>query len=205
MELQDIYNKIASHFNNTRTYIWKGVKVFMDNIPEHSSVLDAGCGNGKNMYRDDINYIGFDFSIEMLKHCYLNGKKNLSINDIQFIPYRDNIFDYTLSVAVIHHLDSEKKMIRGINELVRVTKPSGKIFIQVWNKNKYLSNKFHHIYGNHYLVEWNNCKKSEKYMRYYYLFTLGDCLKLFRKVKFVLIKSVLYEKNNWIIILEKNN
>lgn len=203
MELQEVYNKIAPHFDKTRTYIWDGVKEFTENLPPNSIILDAGCGNGKNMYRKDLLYLGFDFSCEMLKYCYRNGKQNIILHNILTLPYRNNYFDYTLSVAVIHHLKSENNKISAIKELIRVTKPGGKIFIQVWNKKKKLGKQFHQINGNHYLVEWNNTKKTKKYMRYYYLFTLGDCLRLLKKIKFIKIQSIKYEKNNWVIILDK--
>ena len=202
MNLQYIYNNIAHHFDNTRSYIWKGVKDFIIKIPKNSLVLDAGCGNGKNMFRPDLEFIGFDFSIELIKISKTNGK-NVLVSDIQNIPFRNNLFDYTISVAVIHHLNTDYKMIKAINELIRVTKHNGKLFIQVWSKKNNLGKQFHNINGNHYLVEWNNSIKTEKYYRYYYLFTLSDCLRIFKNINYTKLISIVYEKNNWIIILQK--
>jgi ubiquinone/menaquinone biosynthesis C-methylase UbiE len=63
LSIEQVYDKIADQFNNTRYKIWGSVKTFMDALPINSSVLELGCGNGKNMlYRSDINIKGIDIS-----------------------------------------------------------------------------------------------------------------------------------------------
>ena len=47
--VQSVYNDIAPHFNQTRTYIWPKVKEYIESLPPWSVVLDVGCGNGRNM------------------------------------------------------------------------------------------------------------------------------------------------------------
>ena len=47
--VQSVYNDIATHFNQTRTYIWPKVKEYIESLPPWSIVLDVGCGNGRNM------------------------------------------------------------------------------------------------------------------------------------------------------------
>ena len=46
-----VYNEIADHFDVTRAYLWKSVKEFINSLDKNSVILDAGCGNGKNMCR----------------------------------------------------------------------------------------------------------------------------------------------------------
>ena len=132
LNVKDVYNKIANEFNNTRYRPWTCVENFLDNIPKNSIIGDIGCGNGKNMlYRKDCTNIGCDFSENLVKICL---EKNLNVisGDILNIPFKDNTFDYTICIAVIHHLSTNEKRKNAISELLRVTKPNGKILILVW-------------------------------------------------------------------------
>ena len=45
----NFYDIAANEFSRTRTKMLNGVKKFFDSLPLNSSILDAGCGNGKNM------------------------------------------------------------------------------------------------------------------------------------------------------------
>ena len=102
------------------------------NLKKVKSFADIGCGNGKNMlYRKDCTNIGCDFSENLVKICL---EKNLNVisGDILNIPFKDNTFDYTICIAVIHHLSTNEKRKKAISELLRVTKPNGKILILVW-------------------------------------------------------------------------
>ena len=71
------YNIISNEFDNSRVRIWNTVKNFLQHINiNNKKLLDAGCGNGKNMiYANNIGYdtIGFDISNELLNIC---KKKN---------------------------------------------------------------------------------------------------------------------------------
>ena len=65
--VQHVYDIIADHFSITRNYIWNDVKQFIDNLPKNSYIFDSGCGNGKNMYRNDCVFIGGDLCEQFLK------------------------------------------------------------------------------------------------------------------------------------------
>lgn len=45
---------------------------------------------------------------------------------------RSNYFDAVVSIGVIHHLSTEKRRIRALQELERILRPGGKIMIYVW-------------------------------------------------------------------------
>jgi len=49
------------------------------------------------------------------------------------LPYEDNYFSKILSSLVIHHISSENKLII-FDELIRVLKPGGEIFILDYGK-----------------------------------------------------------------------
>lgn len=45
---------------------------------------------------------------------------------------RSNLFDAVISIGVIHHMSTEKRRTKAIQELARILKPGGKIMIYVW-------------------------------------------------------------------------
>ena len=200
----DVYDEIATHFDVTRAYIWKGVKNFIENLNQSDMLLEIGSGNGKNLLvRKDIFNFGFDISHEMLKIC-----KNKNIECIEgdaiYLPFRDNYFNATMSVAVIHHISDLNARIKAIQEMTRITKVGGKIFIQVWNNfSKKKTKKYTKLENNgDYLIEWQT-QDSKKFYRYYHLFEKDEFLEMITKVNSVKIESISEECNNWIAILIK--
>ena len=196
-----IYNKIASHFDNTRHFIWPSVKTFLNQIPKYSLVADIGCGNGKNMCHlsNDYIFIGADFSIELAKIC---NKKNLEIccaNNYS-LPFNNNSFDNSISIAVIHHLSTEESRLKAINEILRITKPNGLIMIQVWAFEREHCKKYD---TQDSMIPWKT--KNKTYYRYYYLFTEHELDNLIKKSEYKsTIVNSYKERDNYIVILHKN-
>ena len=197
------YNLIADHFDKTREYLWKSIKLFIKNKDDSDLLLDAGCGNGKNMLvKNNINYIGFDFSESNNKICKKKGLDVSTIN-IKKIPFRDNIFDHSFTVAVLHHIDNSDDRLIAINELVRVTKPNGTIFIQVWSADIPKNKKFIKINDNNdYFVTWY-VKKDYLIKRYYHLFTKDEFKSLLLTVNNIEILKIEEEMGNWYSIIRK--
>ncbi len=201
--VNNIYEKIAYHFNHTRTYYWFSIKEFVLSFNNKSLLLDAGCGNGKNMLiRNDCMILGLD-NCNKLIEISKNKKLNVLLSNIKNIPFRNNLFDGVFCVAVIHHLENKENRLIAINELIRVTKSNGKIFIQVWDKDIKKNNKFIKINNdNDYFVTWKLNNKEIVLKRYYHLFSKIELLNLidYNLVELIEIKN---EFNNWIIILKK--
>ena len=198
----NVYDKIADRFSTTRAYLWRGVKEFILDLNSNSLILDAGCGNGKNMFRKDCHFIGIDSSqsmVDIVKGQY----KTAIIADICRVPFDDDYFDATISIAVIHHLDSYIKRKDAVDELIRVTKSGGKIFIQVWEDMVNKGKKFELIGENStdYLVSWDN-RDGKDYKRYYHLFKNGELEDLVDTTKVDIIDN-FYECQNWCVVLQK--
>jgi tRNA (uracil-5-)-methyltransferase TRM9 len=200
----DVYDQIADHFDKTRHSVWPSVSEFIMNLPKDSIILDAGCGNGKNMFiRDDCTFIGTDLSDGMVRISNNKGLNVIQAN-ILSLPFKDNTFDYCISIAVIHHLSTPERRILAIKELLRVTK--GDIMVQVWNnmQNKNIK-KFilqnEHNKGDH-LVKWTNKSENKEYIRYYHLFDNTELLDLVCD-KNVEISGLHTIADNHIIIFKK--
>lgn len=196
-KVRDFYNLNYKKFDSSRYSIWSEVKKFIDNIPANSIVLDAGCGNGKNMiYLQNKGHSvkGIDFSEKLLGVC---KDKNLDVEeaDIRSLPYEDNSFDYVISIAVIHHLSTEKDRYQAINEMLRVCKPGGNILISTWAVEQPNTSRFKFVLGANY-VKW------EDTTRYYYIYgreTISNFLRPYN------VKSLVLDQGNYFINLVKKD
>lgn len=107
-------------------------------------ILDAGAGQGY------LSYLLKEKGYEVDACDYNAG--NFRCQDISFssadlnerLPYEDNIYDCTLSIEVIEHLENH---FRFISELVRVTKPNGLIIITTPNVLSLPSRWHFFLYG----------------------------------------------------------
>jgi len=196
--VKDVYNSIAKEFDNTRYRPWSCVENFLDNIPEKSSIGDIGCGNGKNMlYRTDCYNYGCDFSKSLVEIC-LKKKLNVVEGDILDIPFEDNQFDYTICIAVIHHLSTHEKRIKAIEELKRVTKKGGKILILVWAFEQEKDSRRKFVEQDN-MVDWKDKKGNLLGKRYYYVFKENELETLVNNPE--IIEKSFYEKSNWGVII----
>lgn len=201
LDLKNVYNKIADEFDQTRQKVWNCVKLFLDNLKVNTSCLEIGCGNGKNMlYRDDINFTGIDFSDSFIKIC---KKKELDVihGDMIDLPFSDNTYDNSISVAVLHHLYKKEDRIKALKEQIRVTKKNGLIFILVWcfkqEKNKRA------FKTNDEMVPWKS-KNGKIYYRYYHLYNDDELEKEINdNLTNVKIEKTFVENGNSGIILRK--
>lgn len=127
-----VYDAIAPHFSSTRFAKWPKVASFLSSLPSGSLVLDAGCGNGKYLgLNQDCYFIGCDISPSLIKICSDRGHE-VMVADAVNLPYRTGFGDAAISIAVLHHLSTENRRRKAIEELVRVVKKGGLVLITVW-------------------------------------------------------------------------
>lgn len=127
-----VYDAIAPHFSSTRFAKWPKVSAFLDSLPRGSLILDAGCGNGKYLgLNPDCFFIGCDISSALVNICVDRGHE-VMVADAVNLPYRNDYGDAAISIAVLHHLSTESRRRKAIEELIRVVKKGGLILITVW-------------------------------------------------------------------------
>ena len=199
--VSETYDKIAEHFNVTRAYLWKSVKEFVDKREPGSIILEVGCGNGKNMFRNDCYFIGLDNSIELLKICNKRDK-NVVFASMISIPFKENTFDSTLCIASLHHISQYNDRVAILQKLVDITKINGEILLEVWSDEAKIKNKKTDLGNNDFLIEWNDTAKNS-YLRYYHLFSKNEITNLLSKINNIKINSLVFEKDNWVAIIEK--
>lgn len=127
-----VYDAIAPHFSATRFAKWPKVAGFLNSLSPDSLILDAGCGNGKYLgFNPNCFYIGCDISPSLIDICARKGHEVL-IADVVNLPYRNNYGDAAISIAVLHHLSTESRRRKAIEELIRVVRKGGLVLITVW-------------------------------------------------------------------------
>ena len=188
--VKNVYENIANHFDNTRAYTWPWIDEFLNKLEPYSSVYDIGCGNGRNMLKKNLHFIGVDNCENFVKICH---KKNLSVINANMtkIPLQNNSADAIICVAVLHHLASEKSRIDALLEMKRLIKKNGKILLSIWSINQpRKTRRSFNSFGNN-IVLWNN-NQGKIFERYYYIFKLEEIKQLF---KIVGLSIINYEYN----------
>ncbi|KAI9294501.1 S-adenosyl-L-methionine-dependent methyltransferase [Neoconidiobolus thromboides FSU 785] len=200
-----VYNDIASHFSNTRYKPWPIIERFLNSLPEHSIGADIGCGNGKYMgVNKKLMVMGSDRSSNLIEICSERGFEALVADNLT-LPYRDNAFDFCISVAVIHHLTTNERRKKAVQELIRIIKPGGKLLVYVWALEQKSRRDFDPNVQD-VLVPWvlnksfTQDNEDKVYQRYYHLFKQGELEELVLSTdnKLQMINSG-YDKDNWYI------
>ena len=196
--VKNTYNQIASSFDTTRYSIWNCVKEFIGRLKTDENVIEVGCGNGKNLSyminNGFTNVRGCDFSTSFVEICK-SKKLEVTEANILNLPFDDNSFNSTLCVAVIHHLSTVEHRIQAINELIRITKHNGHIFISVNSTNEFNKSSKHLDTANDIMVGWQN-----NYDRYYHLFERGELDELCERGNVEIINSN-EECGNYYVVL----
>lgn len=96
-------------------------------IGPETLLLDAGCGKKgiMNLYmRKNKLSVGTDISLQAMKEnrsldCY-------TVSNLEYIPFKSEIFDVIISAWVIEHIKEPRKIIEGFN---RVLKKGGSLIL----------------------------------------------------------------------------
>ena len=139
------YNIISKVFDNSRVRIWNNVKQFLiddgdaNRIRNTNTLLDCGCGNGKNMiYAQSLGYHseGFDISNNLLDICKNKGL-DVYYQDVLNLKITKK-YNKIISIAVLHHLQTFEEQIAAIKILCDCLDNNGKLLVSFWSKEKTL-------------------------------------------------------------------
>jgi tRNA (uracil-5-)-methyltransferase TRM9 len=134
-----VFDEIADHFDATRYKPWPETVEFLLGLKSGSLVLDAGCGNGRNLLAAGAgghSAVGLDASRAMLRKARAKGAWPLARADLRAIPFRGGAFDAALAIAVVHHVETEAGRLRALRELGRVLRPGGPALVGVWAREQ---------------------------------------------------------------------
>lgn len=137
------YDKLLSIVLGKREQVVRASAIKFGNIQSNSEILDVGCGTGtlaiqiKKEYGNEVNVYGIDPSPQMIPYAIEKAKKeqctiSFEVQAIQSLKFPDNTFDVVFLSLVLHHIP-EHHRIAGINEIMRVLKPGGRLIIVEFN------------------------------------------------------------------------
>jgi len=111
-------------------------------ILQNRRILDWGCGPGRiirhlpNVIGNGCEYFATDYNKKSIDWCFKN-LTNIKFNKnslIAKLPYDDNFIDVIYGISVFTHL-SEQSHYNWYNELHRVLKPNGIMFLTTHGDN----------------------------------------------------------------------
>lgn len=106
------------------------------------SVLDAGCGGGRNLVyflRNGFQTFAIDVdeqAIESIRRLAARlapqlPKENFLVAEISKLPFANNRFDVVISSAVLHFAEDESHFNGMLDEMWRVLRPGGMFFARL--------------------------------------------------------------------------
>ena len=173
------YDRIASHFAQTREYAWPEVETFLEGRSA-TRALDVGCGNGRHTEslaaRADTA-VGVDLSRGLLDEAVARARDrgfddaaSFVHGDAAALPLRDDAVDLAVYVAALHHLSPRERRIESLNELARVLAPGGVGLISAWST---AHDRFDRAEGFDTTVDWT-LPGGETVPRYYHIYSPSE-------------------------------
>ncbi len=123
------YDRSAFMYENRYKSIqWSKYGIMMDTIPA-GRILDLGCGTGLLSEFLQKKIYGVDISFQMLKKAQV--KEIVVQADMDFLPFRNSVFDAVLSFTSLQNLPSADHVFK---EVRRVLKKGCPFIVTVLNK-----------------------------------------------------------------------
>ncbi len=139
--------------------------------PKNQTILDVGAGKGR--FAMDFALAGakqvfaLDISREMLQIARERARKAMVLDKITFLlgdaenlNLRDDFFDVSICMATFVHLPNPRK---AVSELIRVTKPNGKVVADVTFTLKF--SVWLKLFLNEYILKPTYSRKSTRGVR----------------------------------------
>ena len=194
--------------------MWPKVAEFVAKQQPGAFLMDAGCGNGKNlMTADHLVRFASDRSQPFCEMAVKNAKCEAIQADIARDvgkAFRECLFDAVIAIAVIHHIPNIEGRVASLRELHRMLKHNGRALIYVWAmEQREGSIGARSFESQDIYVPWNLQSKYLKpdagvpggqivpLMRYYHVFTQDEFKSLLDQVPEFRVEDVYYDNNNW--------
>lgn len=117
-------------------------QILKERFDAGSSVLDAGCGGGRNLIyflRHNFKVFGVDANPEAVEHVRFLAKTlaprlptaNFQVAPVEKMPFADESFEAVISNAVLHFAENERHFFEMVAEMWRVLKSGGLFFARL--------------------------------------------------------------------------
>ena len=117
-------------------------QILKNRFSTQMSILDAGCGAGRNLIyflRSGCRVFGVDQNPEAIRYVRALAQslapelpaENFQVSKVEEMPFPDKRFDAVISSAVLHFAGSEQHFNGMLEEMWRVLKPEGLLFVRL--------------------------------------------------------------------------
>ena len=196
------YDQVAKDFSQSRNKKDEIIELFFKCHRPQGKILDLGCGSGRDIRclneqkffsKPKNQYLGLDYSQELLKIAKANANKTLGdqeITQVKFIKQDfQNLnlkekFDYVLALASLHHIEP-KNHLQTLQKIHKTLKSQGEFSGYVWTPSKTQIPKWTKIDKQQYLKPWNGHSGPKMFI---YLFKKTELENLLKSAKFKNIK-----------------
>ncbi|WJE55030.1 class I SAM-dependent methyltransferase [Bacillus cereus] len=108
--------------------------LFQTHVKQGATILDYGCGYGRTLRElrkaHFPHLYGVDFSEEMIKRAKLDDMSiHFSVVEDKKLAFPDNFFDSVLLFAVLTCVHSNEEQKEILDEIKRILKPNGVLYI----------------------------------------------------------------------------
>jgi len=135
-------------------------QLMKERIAPNAKILDAGCGVARNseyFVRNNFDIFGIDNNEQAIGEAKEQialwnanyDSKRFSVADLSEIPFPNNTFDFIISIAVLHFANDRAHFTNLFEELIRVLKPGGLLFIRMTTKHT-LAHHSQHLHDDVY-------------------------------------------------------
>ena len=137
-KLREDYNSVATSFSRSKNILWTELEFLFRYAEKGEKVLDVGCGNGRfSRYLEETEYLGLDFSENLITEAKkLFPQKRFLLGNALSLPFEDSSFDKVYAIALIHHIPLEEYRVKALQEMYRVLKPGGMVFLTAWKRKR---------------------------------------------------------------------
>jgi len=173
----DTYDRIATHFSETREYAWPETEEFLDGRRGERG-LDLGCGNGRNaeLLAERVERtVGVDASCGLLREARERADErgfglDAVLGDAATLPFPTGTFDLAVYVATLHHLAPHGRRVASLDELARVLAADGRAIVSVWSV---AHDRFDATEGFDTTVDWT-LPDGERVGRFYHIYDADE-------------------------------
>ena len=106
------------------------------------TVLDAGCGNGRNLIyflQQHVNVFGLDQDLAVIQEVRQMAQLlaphlppgNFQVGLVEDLPFPESYFDLVICSAVLHFARDQQHFDQMIRSVWRVLKPGGSLFVRL--------------------------------------------------------------------------
>lgn len=142
-------------------------------LQEHYKILDIGCGFGKislelasmgySVTGIDINTEAVKLSIDAAEILGLGktkkGKAEFKVRNASALPFCESSFDFAVMQAFLTSVPDSQERSRIIQEVFRVLKPDGYLYLVEFGQNWHLK-----LYREHYLQDFQVTKEEGSFL-----------------------------------------